>query len=238
VASEHTTDRFACFRVRVPRAARAAAHASRLTVGDRFIDPPATLVVKKPRRLCTPVATSGRPMRRATRHLLCHDVGPARAPHARAERVLDELATRTIELSRPDELCLLAEKNPPVAVHEDLTPCSATVDVWRFDARAGAPVDVDVDTTDATTAADLCAELSCEGLSVAGNDERTCTVAPPAHGCPRLHGVPTGEGACVVTVRTCGPCADAARAQYALRAAVGGEDAPTTLITDDAAVAP
>ena len=238
VESEHTADRFACFRVAVPRAARNAIHATRLAVGDRFVDPPATLVVKKPRRLCTPVATTGRPMRRATRYLLCHDVAQARLPHARGEHVRDELTTRTIDLGRPDELCLLAEKNPPVPVPEDLAPCSDTVDVWRFDARAGATVDVDVDTADAATAADLCADLSCAGVSATGNDELACTFAPPVRGCPRLHGVPTGDGACVVTVHTCGPCVDPARAGYVLRAAVAGEDALPTLITDDAAVAP
>ena len=237
-ASEHAVDRFACFSVTVPRAARNGMRATHVTVGDRFLDPPVSLVVKKPRRLCTPVATASRPMRVPTRHLLCHDVGRVRPPHVRRVHVRDELASRTVELGRPDELCLLAEKNPPVPVTEDLVPCTGTVDVWRFDARAGRTVDVGVDTTDSASAANLCAELTCGELHVVGDDERACTFAPPANGCPHLHGVATRDESCVVTVRVCGACASAEQARYLLRVAIDGEEGHPTLITDDGALTP
>lgn len=239
VTSRHTTDRFACFPVRVPRRERAAVRPTPITVGDRFLDPPRTLVAKKPRRLCTPVAVGGAPMRAPTRHLLCFDVGRTTAPGVRGLRVRDDLAATEVGLGRPDELCLLAEKNPPHPIAETLEPCADAVDVWRFFAQAGRAVDVRVDTTVATTAADLCAELVCGGVHASGNDEVACSEPPPAGGCPHLTVVATTDEACTVTVHACtGGCASPARSDYVLRAAVGGDDASPALLVDDGATPP
>ncbi|HXJ33194.1 MAG TPA: lysyl oxidase family protein [Candidatus Eisenbacteria bacterium] len=238
VAGHHSVDRFACFRVKTSRTARKAAHADEVAVSDRFLSS-RTLVVKKPRRLCSPVAVDGTPVLIATRHLLCFDV--ARPPAVRSGRihVRDGLGATVVDLGRPRELCLVAEKNPPRPAAETLEPCAGRADVWRFDARAGATVEVRVDTTDATTAADLCAEVACGDLHLAGDDETACTFGPPSYRCPDVRGVATSDGSCVATVHTCAAgCASAARADYALRAAVAGEDAAPVLIVDDGPAGP
>jgi hypothetical protein len=178
-------------------------------------------------------------MRLSARHLLCFDVARTRAEHVRGIDVRDDLALATVDLGRPDELCLLAEKNPPHAVAETLEPCAGTIDVWRFFAQAGRSVEVRIDTTDAATAADLCADLTCGDVVVSGDDEAVCTAPPPANGCPRLETVATVDDACTVTVRTCsGGCASPGRADYVLRAAVAGEEAWPALLVDDGTAQP
>src|SRR6185503_16407108 len=233
VARLHAVDRFACVTVKVPRAARAAIRPVTLSVGDRFADPAASLRLTKPRRLCAPVETPAGAMRVPTRHLLCYDVAKTTWPRVQNAQVADEIAARTVDLGRPRELCLLAERNPPRPVAEDLQPCAGHVDVWRFDGRAGQTVEVRIDTANGETAADLCVSLTCGGLAVVGDDEHACSFAPPANQCPTAAGVPASDAACVVTVRSCGPCASADRADYVLRASVAGEDAHPTLLGDD-----
>jgi hypothetical protein len=234
--TRHTVDRFACFKVKVPRADRQKYRPTTLTVGGEFIDPPALLSVKKPRRLCTPVATAGEAVQTPKRHLLCHDLG--RAPSARTRaQAIDTLGTRTVKLGRPSEVCLLAAKNPPAVLAEELVPCAAA-DTWQFQARAGQTVEVSLDTTDPATAADLCADLTCGDLMVPGDDEAACTFPPPSFACPRITAVPTTDGLCTVRVRTCSACASNVRADYALTVAVAGEEASPTLVTDDEPVAP
>jgi hypothetical protein len=238
VTSRHTIDRFLCFPTRVPRPERKAVRPTEITVDDRFA-PVRTLVLKKPRRLCTPVAVDGAPMRLLARDLLCYDIAKTHGRRIRGIRVQDEFGSATVDLGRPDELCLLAEKNPPHPVAETLEPCAGTVDVWRFFPQAGQTVDVRVDTTDPATTADLCAELTCGDVVVKGDDETPCTAAPPAFGCPHLEAIATTADACTVTVRACsGGCASSARADYALRAAVAGEEASPALLVDDGATPP
>jgi hypothetical protein len=233
VARLHTVDRFACVTVKVPRAARAATRPMSLPVGDRFTDSATSLTLKKPRRLCSPVDTAAGATRIPTRHLLCYDVAKTPGPRGRKAYVADEIGARTVDLGRPHELCLLAERDPPRPVAEDLQPCTGHVDVWRFDGRAGRTAEVRIDTTAAATAADLCVALTCGGLQVVGDDERACSFAPPANQCPTAAGIPASDAACVVTVRSCGPCASPDRADYVLRASVAGEDAHPTLLGDD-----
>lgn len=234
--SQNTVDQFTCFQVKVPRADRPKFRGTTLTIGDAFVDPPALLSVKKPRRLCTPAATADAPMRTPTRHLLCYDLG--RAPSARTrEQVLDAIGSRTVDLGRPREVCLLAAKNPPAVLAEDLSPCTTT-DTWQFQARAGQTVDVRLDTTDAATAADLCAELSCGDLLIPGDDEVSCTFPPPSYACPRIQGIPTTDGICSVTVHTCSACASTVRADYSLVVGVAGEEASPALVGDDVPAAP
>jgi hypothetical protein len=233
----HTVDRFACFPTRVPRTARKSLRPVEVLVADDGLGDPQPLAVKKPRRLCSPVATSDAPMRIAARHLLCHDVGRPRVARARRIGVLDEVGARVVDLGRPDELCLLAERNPPIPAAGALEPCAGPVDVWRFAARAGQTVSVAIDTGAAATAADLCAELACGELQRTGDDEHPCATAP--FGCPSLTGVAVADGPCVVTVHTCeAGCLAAGRADYVLRAAVAGEDAAPTLVVDDGPSAP
>jgi hypothetical protein len=172
-------------------------------------------------------------MRTANRYLLCHDVGPAPSARARGTQVLDAFGSRTVDLGRPREACLLAAKNPPRPLAEDLTPCGSQ-DVWQFQARAGQSVEVRVDTTDAATAADLCAELTCGELLLIGDDEVSCTFPPPAYACPRMTGIPTTDGTCSVSVRMCSTCGNPDRADYALVVGVAGEEANPQLVTDDA----
>jgi hypothetical protein len=176
-------------------------------------------------------------MRIPSRHLLCHDVGAPRVVRARGVGVLDEVGARVVSLGRPDELCLVAARNPPVPIPESLEPCAGRVDLWRFDARAGQTVAVSIDTAGDATAADLCAELACGDLRRAGNDDGACATAP--FGCPTMTGVPATDGPCVVTVHTCDAgCLDPTRADYVLHAAVADEDAGPTLVADDAEATP
>ncbi|MGH7893401.1 MAG: lysyl oxidase family protein [Candidatus Binatia bacterium] len=239
VPADHAADRFACFRVTTSRAARRAARAAEIEVSDRFLGSPHMLVVKKPRRLCTPVAADGTPITFPTRHLLCLDVARSPATRVRRLHVRDALGAAVVDLGRPQELCLLAEKDPPRPATEDLQPCADAADVWRFDARAGTAVEVRVDTTDPATAADLCAEVACGEVHLAGDNDAVCTFGPPPYGCPVARGVATSDGSCVATVHTCGGgCTSAARADYVLRAAVAGEDARPVLIVDDGPAGP
>ena len=230
--SHHTVDRFVCFTAKVPRALRQTTQAATVVVGDRLLDPPRPVLVKKPRRFCTPLATDGLPMRMPTRSLLCFDVATPAAVRERRVSVLDAFAGRVVDLGPAEELCLPAEKNPPRPVGETLEPCGA-IDLWRFEARAGRTVEVSVDTGAGGAAADLCAEVVCGGLQLAGNDEVACSTAP--FGCPRVRGVASTDASCTATVRTCGGgCLDQTVVDYDLRAAVAGEDAAPVLLVDDA----
>jgi hypothetical protein len=230
--AQNTVDSFTCFKVKVPREFRAAVRATNLLVSGEFVDPPAFLSFKKPRRLCSPAATAAASMRTPTRHLLCYDVGAAPSARIRGEHVRDAFASRTVDLGRPREACLLAAKNPPHPLAEDLTPCGFQ-DVWQFQAGAGQSVEVRVDTTDAATAADLCAELTCGELQVTGDDDVPCTFPPPSYACPRITGIPTTDGDCFVSVHMCSTCANPDRAAYSLVVGVAGEEANPQLITDD-----
>jgi hypothetical protein len=150
--------------------------------------------------------------------------------------VLDALGGRIVDLGAPEELCLPAEKDPPRPVAETLEPCDA-VDVWRFDARAGRTVEVTLDTAGDADAADLCTDVVCGGLELAGDDEVACTT--PSFRCPRVRGVATTDSPCVATVRACaGGCVEASMARYVIRAGVAGEDAVPALLVDDARGAP
>jgi hypothetical protein len=233
--SDHTVDRFACFPAKVPRTQRAAVEPTTVVVGDRLLDPPRPVLVKKPRRFCTPIAADGLPMRLPTRSLLCFDIARPAGVRERHVSVLDVFAGRTVDLGSPATLCLPAEKNPARPVAETLEPCEA-VDLWHVEARAGRTIEVGLDTA-GPAGADLCTEVVCGGLELAGDDEVACTATP--FGCPRVRGVARTDGPCVATVRTCGGgCLDPAVAGYVLRAAVAGEDAPPTLLVDDARAAP
>jgi len=126
-------------------------------------------------------------------------------------------------------------RTPPctTAVATDrLAPCQEShVDVWSFSVRRGRTYTVTVDTTDASSAADLCLAGSCHGLETfAGNDELPCHAAP-AFRCPRARFVADADTTCVVAVTICSPaCADASAARYEL--AVEGADA-VSLVADD-----
>lgn len=234
---QHTVDRFACYKVKIPREQRASVQPTTLLVSGAFVDPPALLSLKKPRRLCAPATTDDGPMRTPGRHLLCYTLGPAPSARARRQHVLDTVASRVVDLGRPREACLLAAKNPPAPQAEDLSPCNHR-DVWQFEGRAGQSVAVHVDTADQATAADLCAELTCGELDLFGDDDVPCTYPPPAYACPRTAGVPTTDGPCQVVVRTCSVCADETRAAYSLVISVAGEEAHPTLVTDDEPLPP
>ena len=126
-------------------------------------------------------------------------------------------------------------RTPPctTAVATDrLAPCQEShVDVWSFSVRRGRTYTVTADTTDASSAADLCLAGSCHGLETfAGNDELPCRGAP-AFRCPRARFVADADTTCVVAVTICSPaCADAAAARYEL--AVEGAEA-VSLVADD-----
>ena len=113
-----------------------------------------------------------------------------------------------------------------------LAPCQEShVDVWSFSVRKGRTYTLTADTTDASSAADLCLAGSCHGLETfAGNDEFACRGAP-AFRCPRARFVADADTTCIVAVTICSPaCADARAARYEL--AVEGADA-VSLVADD-----
>ncbi len=70
-------DHFECYGVKIAKGTPALPKGLELTIGDAFTDPPRRYVVKKPVRLCTPVARSGFPAQHAE-HLLCYQVKAAK----------------------------------------------------------------------------------------------------------------------------------------------------------------
>jgi len=143
----------------------------------------------------------------------------------------DDCATGT---TGDDEACCLLDGCEFGPVTEDLTPCLAARDDWRFAVEEGATVVVSVDTTDAATAADLRFSAICDtGDFVVGEDEVPCSFVPPAGSCPENGFVASADGICVVRVDVLDGACFAGTADYRLSVTLDGEEAPVLLVGDD-----
>lgn len=122
---------------------------------------------------------------------------------------------------------------------EFLAPCEGNGDVWSFDVAADQPITIQVDTLDPATAADLCFDVECDGVSIAGDDEADCSFPPSGFGCPARSFVAPSTSTCALTVAVCSKiCAATARANYALVVDVNGAPLPLTLVNQGVPTTP
>jgi len=105
---------------------------------------------------------------------------------------------------------------------EDLTPCEPrVVDFYQFNVTAGDTVDIQANTVDPLTAANLCfapGSGCLDGQQIIGDDQIPCTFASPlGAGCPQTTLTALADSQCLVGVTVCGSdCANAATAAYQL----------------------
>lgn len=185
-------------------------YASKVTLGTpAFTARNATLVdrvdttnarVRKVANLCNPVGVDGMPINDPTAHLLCYDARSPRPAGARPIfQVTDDFGTLSLEVQKPMELCLPAEKNGvPSGLNNDPLHCHKTRiarGTDRFDPRSASLSDQFGSTTiRVLRPAALCFATSVDGVPPNDPDAaRLCYKLAPRPSDVTAHDVTTRD---------------------------------------------
>ena len=123
---------------------------------------------------------------------------------------------------------------PPTRIVSSLGGCGDVADRYGFTIGRGQSVSLRLDTTSASTAADLCLIGRCGAVDVGADDEMPCSFAPPSYACGITEADARRTGACTVDVTVCSPsCTDPIQAAYALTVAVEGGGPQVTPLEND-----